>query len=154
MRMKIGEEDPKTADVVELLRTHLSHMRAISPPGSVHALDLDGLRRPEITFWTLRDGRDLLGCGALKEIEPGHGEIKSMHTAAAHRGRGIARRLVAHIIETARSRGYHRVSLETGSTEHFVAARTLYAGFGFEPAGPFADYREDPHSAFMTLSLV
>lgn len=151
--MEIREDDLRGPEILALLDAHLAHMRAISPPDSVHALDLDGLRRPDVTFWTIWDGETLAGCGALKEMGPGHGEIKSMHTAAAHRGRGVARALVTHIIATARGRGYQRLSLETGSTEQFEAARALYVGFGFMPTGPFADYVLDPHSAFMTLDL-
>lgn len=151
--MDIREDDLRGPEILALLTAHLAHMRAISPPDSVHALDLDGLRRPEVTFWTVWDGATLAGCGALKEIEPKHGEIKSMHTAAAHRGRGVARLLVARIIETARDRGYRRLSLETGSTEHFEAARALYAGFGFTETTPFGTYTLDPHSAFMALDL-
>jgi putative acetyltransferase len=114
---------------------------------------LEALRAPEVTFWTLWDGEQLLGCGALKQLDPTHGEIKSMHTAVAARGRGVARRMVEHILEEARRRGYRRLSLETGATEDFAAARGLYSGFGFGYCGPFADYVLDPFSAFMTLEL-
>jgi putative acetyltransferase len=124
-----------------------------SPPESIHALDLDALRGPEITFWAVWDDADLLGCGALKELDPGHGEIKSMHTAAAHRGRGIGARIVRHVIDEARRRGYQRLSLETGATDTFAPAHALYTRHGFQPCDPFADYSSDPFSIFMTLDL-
>jgi len=151
--MLIREDDLSGPEIRGLLEAHLDLMRSNSPPESVHALDLEGLRKPEVTFWTLWDGTALLGCGALKELDPAHGEIKSMHTAAAARGRGVGRRLVEHILAEARARGYRRLSLETGATEDFAAARGLYSRFGFAPCGPFADYVLDPFSAFMTLDL-
>ena len=151
--MIIREDDLRGPEIKALLEAHLDLMRSNSPPESVHALDLDGLRRPEITFWTVWDGGQLLGCGALKELDPGHGEIKSMHTARAARGRGVARRMVEHILAAARRRGYRRLSLETGATEDFAPARALYSAFGFTHCGPFADYPLHPFSAFMTLEL-
>jgi putative acetyltransferase len=119
----------------------------------VHALDLDRLRAPEITFWTVWSDEALAGCGALKELTPEHGEIKSMHTALAHRGMGVATQLLAHILNEARARGYQRVSLETGSMAAFAPARALYSRFGFQVCPPFAQYREDPYSVCMTLDL-
>ncbi len=151
--MQIRVDDLRGPEIAELLRTHLENSRRWSPPESVHALDLDGLRAPEITFWTAWDGADLLGCGALKELDPIHGEIKSMHTAAKHRRRGVANGLLKHIVDEARRRSYRRLSLETGSMDAFVPARALYAGFGFVHSGPFGDYIEDPYSVFMTLDL-
>ncbi|MEO3431284.1 GNAT family N-acetyltransferase [Pelagibius sp. CAU 1746] len=151
--MLIREDDLRGPEIAALLEAHLDLMRSISPPESVHALDLEALRAPEVTFWTLWEGAALLGCGALKQLDPTHGEIKSMHTAAAARGRGVARRMVEHILAAARARGYRRLSLETGATEDFAAARGLYSRFGFTACGPFADYVPDPFSAFMTLEL-
>ena len=152
--MHIREDDLRGADVVALLQAHLDDMHRHSPPESVHALDLDALRRPEITFWTMRDeGGALMGCGALKQLDAGHGEIKSMRTAAAHLRRGVAATLLRHVLRTARARGYRRLSLETGAPEAFAPARALYARFGFVECGPFADYAEDPWSVFMTLEL-
>lgn len=151
--MLIRKDDLRGPEIAALLEAHLQLMRSTSPPESTHALDLGGLRKPEITFWTLWDGETLLGCGALKDLGEGHGEIKSMHTAQAARGRGVARRLVEHIIAEARRRGYRRLSLETGSMEAFAPARGLYAGFGFAYCAPFADYLPDPNSVFMTLDL-
>jgi putative acetyltransferase len=151
--MQIKVDDLSGPEIAALLETHLKLMRDTSPPESVHALDLEALRAPEITFWTVWEGATLLGCGALKELERDHGEIKSMHTAAAARGRGVGRAMLAHILAEARRRGYRRLSLETGSPEAFAPARALYAGFGFCPCGPFADYVLDPFSVFMTLEL-
>ncbi|HWS90369.1 MAG TPA: GNAT family N-acetyltransferase [Pyrinomonadaceae bacterium] len=151
--MEIKVDDLSGPEVHELLREHLRDMHLHSPAESVHALDLDGLRRPEITFWTVREGAELLGCGALKELDPGHAEIKSMRTAAAHLRKGIAARLLTYILEEAARRGYTRLSLETGSAEAFEPARRLYARFGFRYCGPFDGYVEDPHSVFMTREL-
>lgn len=128
-------------------------MYEISPPESVHALDLERLRRPEITFWSAWEGPLLLGCGALKELDRRHGEVKSMRTPNAHRRQGVGRAILAHIIEVARSRRYERLSLETGSMEAFRPAQKLYESAGFTYCGPFGDYIEDPNSAFMTLRL-
>jgi len=146
-------DDLRGPEIAALLEGHLAHMRAISPEESVHALDLDALRSPDITFWTIWRGPELVGCGALRELDPTHGEIKSMHTLADVRGLGIGRKMVEHILSTARERGYTRLSLETGATDDFIAARNLYASFGFERCAPFADYFEDPFSAHMTLKL-
>lgn len=140
-------------EVHALLEQHLRDMRAWSPPESVHALDLAGLRRPEVSFWTLWDGENLLGCGALKQLSPAHGEIKSMRTADAHRRRGVARTMLEHILAEARRRGYARLSLETGSQPGFEPARALYARYGFVVCGPFEGYALDPNSVFMTLEL-
>ncbi|MDR7235791.1 putative acetyltransferase [Neobacillus drentensis] len=124
-----------------------------SPPESIHALNLDQLRKPEITFWSAWKGKELLGCGALKELGDQHGEIKSMRTSSSHLRKGVARRLLEHIIEEAKQRGYHRLSLETGSMDAFIPARTLYASFGFQYCQPFSEYIEDPNSLFMTMEL-
>ena len=152
--MEIRVDDLRGPEIIALLEAHLDLMRAITPPESVHALDLDALRAPDVTFWTVWDAAKLVCCGALKELAPTHGEIKSMHTAKHTRGRGFARTLLEHIIAVAKRRGYHRLSLETGATEHFTPARNLYAAFGFTPTGPFGNYAPDPHSAFMTRELV
>jgi putative acetyltransferase len=151
--MQIHTDDLSHPAVHALLHEHLKSMRELSPPESVHALDLDRLRRPEISFWTAWQGPLLLGCGALKALDPTHGEIKSMRTPDAQRRQGAGRALLAHIIGVARSRAYRRLSLETGSMAAFKPALQLYASFGFEVCGTFADYREDPNSVFMTLRL-
>ena len=148
--MLIRVDDLAGTEIRGLLEEHLADMRAISPPESVHALDLDGLRRPEITFWTAWSGNALLGCGALKELSPDHGEVKSMRTARAHRRSGVARAMLAHIVAAARRRGYQRLSLETGSMAEFAPARSLYERFGFRYCEPFAGYVDDPNSVFMT----
>ena len=135
------------------LKDHLEDMARHSPPESIHALGLEGLLRPEITFWSIWDGGELMGCGALKELTTRHGEIKSMRTAPAHRGRGVATMMLEHILEEAERRGYDRVSLETGSMDAFAPARRLYARSGFKECGPFADYVEDPNSVFLTKEL-
>ena len=151
--MEIGEEDPAVADVAALLALHRNDAHRHSSPGSGPALDVDALRAPGISFWTARDGGRLLGCGAMREIDAGHGEIKSMHVDRASRGRGVGAAILAHILETARSRGYRRVSLETGADATFAAARALYARFGFLPCPPFGGDREHRHSIFLSLDL-
>jgi putative acetyltransferase len=140
-------------EVHALLREHLDDMRRITPAESVHALDLEGLRRPEITFWCAWDGEELLGCGALKELAPTHGEVKSMRTSRERLRQGVARAMLAHIIEEARRRCYRRLSLETGAMAAFAPAQRLYESFGFARCAPFADYVDDPNSVFMTKLL-
>ena len=142
--------DPR---VLRLLEDHLADMHAESPPESVHALDVSGLQHPAVTFWALADGDAVLGCVALKQLGPDHGELKSMRTDAAVRGRGLGRLLLDHELAEARARGYRRVSLETGTQDFFAPARTLYARSGFVETGPFADYVLDPYSVFMTYEL-
>lgn len=151
--MQIRLDDLSGPEIHTLLEEHLQDMRRLSPPESVHALDLAALRRPEITFWTIWSDRELLGCGALKELEPDHGEIKSMRTASAHRREGVARTMLEHILDEAVRRGYGRLSLETGSLPAFAPARRLYEGFGFATCPPFADYLDDPNSLYMTRPL-
>jgi len=151
--MEIRLDDLAGVEIRALLAEHLRNMHEHSPPESVHALDLTALRRPEVSFWTVWSDGELLGCGALKELTPAHGEIKSMRTAPAHRRKGVARAMLEHIIAEARRRAYARLSLETGSMAAFEAARRLYEGFGFEYCPPFGDYREDPNSVFLTCNL-
>jgi len=151
LRIKI--DNLKGPEVAALLAEHLRWMRSVSPPESTHALDLEELRRPEITFWCVWDGEELAGCGALKKLSPAHGEIKSMRTAANYLRRGIAAMLLQHIIREARRRGYRRLSLETGSMAYFEPARRLYANAGFKLCPPFANYIEDPNSVFMSMEL-
>ena len=151
--MKIEIDDLSRPAIHALLNEHLRNMHALGPPESVHALDLAALRRPEITFWTAWEGDLLLGCGALMELDPRHGEVKSMRTPEAHRRAGAGRALLNHIIEVARSRGYERLSLETGSVAAFRPAHRLYESAGFTRSGPFGAYREDPNSVFMSLVL-
>jgi putative acetyltransferase len=151
--MDIKLDDLSGPEIRALLDEHLQNMRAISPPGSVHALDLTALRESGITFWTVWTGAELLGCGALKELDPVHGEVKSMRTAPAHRRKGVAQALLSHILGVAVSRGYERLSLETGSQTAFEPARRLYEGFGFSYCPPFEGYVEDPNSVFMAKQL-
>jgi len=151
--MQLEIDDLTRPAVHALLNEHLHNMYELSPPESVHALDLTRLRSPDITFWTAWDGSLLLGCGALKELDAAHGEVKSMRTLKAHRRKGAGRAVLAHIIDIARSRGYLRLSLETGAMQAFVPAQKLYESFGFSYCGPFGDYKEDPNSVFMSLCL-
>jgi putative acetyltransferase len=151
--MRIELDDLSRPQVLALLNEHLSDMYELSPPESVHALDVSKLRAPDITFWTVWEDSELLGCGALKELSPTHGEVKSMRTPKAMRRRGAARAILSHIISVARQRNYRLLSLETGSMEAFVPAQRLYEAFGFTRCGPFGSYREDPNSLFMCLPL-
>jgi putative acetyltransferase len=151
--MDIRLDDLSGPEVRSLLQEHLSHMAQLSPPESVHALDITALRKPEVTFWTIWRDRELLGCGALKALSSEHGEIKSMRTSSAHRRKGVARAMLAHIMAEARRRSYARLSLETGAMQAFQPAQSLYASFGFTSCSPFADYIEDPNSVFMTREL-
>lgn len=151
--MKIERDDLARAEVHALLEEHLRSMHALSPPESVHALDLETLRGPDIAFWSAWDGAILLGCGALKALDATHGEIKSMRTPDALRRRGAGRALLAHIVAEAGARGYRRLSLETGSADAFLPARRLYERFGFLYCGPFGEYVADPYSVFMTMRL-
>ena len=145
-----GLDDP---GVVELLHTHTTRARAETAPGSAHALDLSGLRAPEVTFWSAWEDDTVVGVGALKRLSADHGEIKSMYTAEAARGRGVGSAILRHIMAAARGHGISRVSLETGSWPYFAPARALYARHGFVECAPFGEYREDPNSVFMTVGL-
>ena len=151
--MSITEDGLDDPDVLALLREHLQGMADHSPPESIHALDVGGLKAPGITFWTMRDGSEVLGCIALKQLDERHGEIKSMRTASARLRKGVGAALLEHLVAEAGRRGYERLSLETGSGAGFEAAHALYRKFGFVECGPFADYREDPFSRFMTAVL-
>ncbi|MFO1239493.1 MAG: GNAT family N-acetyltransferase [Sphingomonadaceae bacterium] len=150
---RIVEDDLTGPDIAALLRAHLDAMHEHSPPGSVHALDLQALKAPEITFWSIWVEDRLAGCGALKELEPDHGEIKSMRTAQSHLRRGVASQVLSHMIAVARERGYRRLSLETGSSAPFVPAHRLYEAFGFEPCGPYGDYEDEEFSQYYRLWL-
>jgi putative acetyltransferase len=152
--MKIKIDDLQHPAIHALLNEHLQNMYELSPPESVHALNMEKLCVPDITFWTAWEDDLLLGCGALKELDPKHGEIKSMRTPVAHRRKGVGRAVLAHIIEVAKERSYERLSLETGSADAFKPAQKLYESFGFTYCGPFGDYKEDPNSVFMTLRLI
>jgi putative acetyltransferase len=151
--MRIGTDDPLRPDVLALLEEHLADMYATSPPESVHALDPETLRGPDIAFWTARRDGVLLGCAALKDLGDGHLELKSMRTAAAARRQGVAAALLEHLVQEARERGGVRLSLETGVEDYFAGARALYVAHGFTECPPFASYLPDPNSVFLTLAL-
>jgi putative acetyltransferase len=151
--LQIKIDDLTHPKVAELLQGHLDDMYATSPAKSVHALDIEKLRKPDITFWTAWQQQDLLGCGALKTLSAQHAEIKSMRTARQHLRKGVAARMLQHIMLQAKSRDLQRLSLETGSQLFFQPAITLYKTYGFEFCEPFADYKDDPNSKFMTLAL-
>ncbi|GAA5161681.1 GNAT family N-acetyltransferase [Amycolatopsis dongchuanensis] len=151
--LRIVVDDLSGARIAAFLGEHVRQMRSLTPLESVHALDLDGLRKPEVTFWSAMDGEHVVGCGAIKRLDPEHAELKSMRTDARRKRSGIASLLLEHIIAEARRRGFSRLSLETGSGEFFLPARRLYEKFGFAYCEPFADYRPDPNSVFMTRTL-
>ncbi len=151
--MEIIVDDLSGREIAAFLEQHVQDMLAITPLESKHALDLDALRRPGITFWSVLDADTLVGCGAIKRLDDRHAEVKSMRTAAERRGTGVASGLLEHILTAAKAMGFARLSLETGATEPFWPARSLYEKFGFEYCGPFADYRPDPLSVFMTRAL-
>ncbi|MFI6168569.1 GNAT family N-acetyltransferase [Nocardia sp. NPDC051052] len=151
--LRIVLDDLSGPEIAALLTEHLSELGAQSPAESMHALDLDALRRPEITLWSGWDGDTLAGCAALEHLDDEHAEIKSMRTAATHKRRGIASTLLRHLLSEATARGYRRVSLETGTQDFFIPAQRLYAAHGFEFCEPFGDYVLDPYSRFMTRAL-
>jgi putative acetyltransferase len=146
-------DDLSRNEVHALLREHLADMHELSPPESVHALEVSKLRSADVTFWTAWDDSLLVGCGALNELTPTHGEVKSMRTPKALRRRGAGRVILAHSVAEAKRRGYRRLSLETGAHEAFAPAWRLYESFGFTRCGPFADYKADPNAVFMSLDL-
>ena len=155
--MEVIVDDLTGPEIAEFLEEHIDEMKALSVdhggPESKHALDLEGLRAPDITFWTVWDEGALVGCGALKELTPRSAEIKSMRTDSSHRRRGVASLLLEHILDVARERDYRTLSLETGSYAALAPARALYEKFGFQYCGPFGDYKADPNSVFMTRIL-
>ncbi|MBP1076669.1 putative acetyltransferase [Microbacterium terrae] len=153
MTLEIRVDDLSGADTQRMIARHLDGMHALSPAESCHALDIDGLRDPSVTFWSAWSDGELAGIAALKRLDADRGEIKSMRVDDAFLGRGVGRRLLERIIDEAVAAGLESLWLETGSTAEFLPARTLYERAGFTPCGPFADYREDPLSVFMTLTL-
>lgn len=153
MEHRFQVDDLTDPRIARLLEEHLEDMRAATPPESIHALDLEALKQPEIVFWSLWRGEELAGCGALKRLNDTHAELKSMRTARKFRGMGLGTLILEHILREARARGYQRVSLETGAMEFFAPARALYAKHGFMVCGPFEGYGEDPNSVFMTREI-
>ncbi|WP_026560873.1 GNAT family N-acetyltransferase [Bacillus sp. J37] len=151
--MEIKKDDLTGVKVAGLIKQHLHGMTLNSPPESIHALNAEKLRQPNITFWTAWEGTELAGMGALKELDSSHGEIKSMRTSSSYLRKGVARRMLQHILDEAKNRGYTQLSLETGSMAAFEPARKLYTDFGFEYCEPFSDYKEDPNSVYMTKKL-
>jgi len=150
--LEIKSDDLSGPEIAELLE-HLRCLTEVTPHESMHALNLDELRMPNVTFWSVWHGFELAGCGALKELNPEHGEIKSMRTARAHLRKGVGSMLLEHIISEAKRRGYYRLSLETGARKYFEPAHGLYTKFGFKRCPPFVGYREDANSVFMTREL-
>jgi putative acetyltransferase len=150
---EIARADPRDERVRELVERHLTFGRSFTPLEDAHALEVDELLDPAIVLFAARDGEAVLGVGALKEIGDGHGELKTMHTAEAARGRGIGRAMLDRLLAEARRRGYRQVSLETGTMDAFAPARALYEGAGFTVCEPFGSYRESPHSVYLTLAL-
>jgi putative acetyltransferase len=151
--LRVGPADPLTPEALELLRAHLAFVVLQSPPEDVHALRPEALAEPGVAFVGARRNGRLVGVGALQQLEPGHGELKSMHTAARERGAGVARAVLLHLLDLARTRGFSGLSLETGTSAAFAPARRLYESAGFAACGPFGDYRESPHSAYFTRKL-
>lgn len=153
MNLKIKVDDLLGKEIANFLQEHIREMKAVSPPKSKHALDLEGLRKPEVTFWTVWDDSSLVGCGAIKELSTDHAEIKSMRVHNSYRRKGVASKLLQHILKEAELRGYRRISIETGSMSFFEPARNLYAKHGFKNCTPFSIYKKDPNSVFMTKEL-
>lgn len=153
MEHRFQVDDLTDPRIARLLEEHLEDMRAATPPESIHALDLEALKQPEIVFWSLWRGEELAGCGALKRLNDTHAELKSMRTARKFRGMGLGTLILEHILREARARGFRRVSLETGAMEFFAPARALYAKHGFMVCGPFEGYGDDPNSVFMTREI-
>ncbi|QFT89546.1 putative N-acetyltransferase YsnE [Bacillus sp. THAF10] len=151
MQIKIDKIEEQV--VIDFLKDHMYQLSLESPPESNHYLGIDELKREDVTFWTAWEDGELLGCGAIKEIEAGHGEVKSMRTSSKHLRKGVGKQILLRIIESAKLRGYHRISLETGSLQAFIPAQKLYESCGFTYCAPFADYQEDPNCVFMTLLL-
>jgi putative acetyltransferase len=153
LNLSIAREKPTGTDLALVFARHTAAMHAETPPESIHMMDASKLDHPDIRFFVMRDGARAVGMGAYKRIDARHAEIKSMHILAEMRGRGLARRMLDHLIEAARAEGFTRLSLETGAQPGFAPARTLYARAGFEVCGPFEGYREDPSSVFMTKAV-
>jgi putative acetyltransferase len=153
MELRIGVDDPQAEDVRALLAIHLAFSRVVTPPQYSFALDVNQLIDPEVTFFSAREAGRVVGVAALKRLGESDAELKSMHTREAERGRGVGRAMVHHLLDVARRQGYRRVSLETGATAEFAAARALYAGAGFRPCEPFGDYTASPYNTFMTIML-
>jgi putative acetyltransferase len=151
--MRIKVDDLDDGAVIELLSEHHEEMNLYSPPESIHALDEASLKDPAIMFWSVWSSNELAGCGALKKLSNTHGEIKSMRTSNAFRRQGVAERILQQILNSAKSRSYQRVSLETGTNEAFIPAIKLYKKYGFNECVPFGSYKLDPFSMFFTKEM-
>ena len=151
--MNISIDDLSGEKIRIFLEEHMDDMRSTSPPESVHALDLNGLKNPDVTFWSVTDRNEIVACGAIKKLNAKHAEIKSMRVSEQYRGRGVASKLLSHMLFEAGKMGLSKVSLETGSMEFFEPAKKLYEKYGFKYCSPFASYTEDPNSVFMSLEL-
>ncbi|TYS68271.1 GNAT family N-acetyltransferase [Sutcliffiella horikoshii] len=151
--MKIKIDDVTHPAVIAFVEEHMRNLNLLSPPESNHYLDLDALRKPDVTFWSVWDGEEVIGCGALKELDAMSGEVKSMRTSSSHLRKGIGGQILQSIIDKANERGYQNLYLETGSMEAFYPAQKLYKSYGFEFCEPFADYVEDPNCVFMRYKL-
>jgi putative acetyltransferase len=150
---RIVEDDLTGADVAALLELHLAEMHQWSPACKVHAMPLERLREPDVTFYAAWSGEELAAVGALKELGAGRGELKSMRAAPAYRGKGAGKAILAHLMAEARRRGYHWLGLETGRPEPFVPARRLYEQHGFAECPAFGDYVSDEFSLCMERTL-
>lgn len=153
MDLVVAVDDPRVDDVRALLERHVAFAREVTPPEGVHALDVEGLLDPAVTFFSARLDGELLGVGALKQLDESHAELKSMHTVEAARGQGVGRALVDHLLSVAADRNYQRVSLETGTMDAFAPARSFYTKLGFRPCAPFGEYEGSPTSACMTIAI-
>ncbi|MEA3322500.1 MAG: GNAT family N-acetyltransferase [Bacillota bacterium] len=151
--MKIKIDDVTHPTVIAFVEEHMRNLNLLSPPESNHYLDLEALRKPDVTFWSVWEGEEVIGCGALKELNAMSGEVKSMRTSSSHLRKGIGRQILQSIIDKAHERGYQNLYLETGSMEAFYPAQKLYKSFGFNYCQPFADYVEDPNCVFMRKIL-
>ena len=151
--MKSIEGDFENSEVNELLNKHFIELRSVSPKGSAHVLDIEGLKDKSIKFWSLWDNNELIGCGALKFLEKNHGEFKSIRVADKFRRSGIGEKIIEHLIEEAKKLEISKLSIETGAGDFFIPARKLFSKFGFKKCIPFAHYKEDPNSCYYTLNL-
>ena len=151
--MKSIEGNFNNSEVNDLLKKHFIELRSVSPAGSTHVLDIDGLKDPSIKFWSLWEDNKLIGCGALKFLEKEHGEFKSIRVANEFRKNGIGERIMNHLIEEAKKLKITKLSIETGAGEFFLPARKLFCKFGFKPCPPFAHFKDDPNSCYYTLNL-
>jgi len=151
--MKSIEGNFDNLEVNDLLKKHFIELRSVSPAGSTHVLDIDGLKDPSIKFWSLWENNKLIGCGALKFLEKDHGEFKSIRVADEFRKKGIGERIINHLIEEAKKLEISKLSIETGAGEFFAPARKLFNKFGFKKSEPFAHYKVDPNSCYFTLDL-